>query len=283
MNILGRDGGLELQRDLPEPLILPAAALNSAADYIVVNHPDWWPCDFITVLHSGGSIDAYIFRDPLDRVYLHATQAGAINNTSSSLIDLGALTGALVLCSHASSAQLSALAPLVATTVLYETPLRAYPQVAAAYNALPSTLPWRIPGELRDWKLSISSPTVETGALGDDHSSSDKVVTSGSGSLDFILRSYTGASSFSSVEFLRLVLMVSKGCKTEANFVMKRPTTLQPCSGDSRTNFNGSLYYNALIQFSESSLSVAADDIVNGSANFVITGPARLRTSTEAV
>jgi hypothetical protein len=283
MNILGRGGSLELKRDLPEPLILPTTALGPGGAYLVVNHPNWWPCDFVTLIRNGSSLDAYIFRDPLDRLYFHSTQAGALNNTPASRISLASYTGTLILCSKASSAQLAALTPLLTESVPYETPLRAYPSAAATYNALASLAPWCIPGELRDWKLSTSSPTVETGALGEDHASSDKVVTSGSGSIDFILRSYTGGTSFSSVEFLRMVLMVAKGCKSEAKFIMKRPTTLQPCAGSSLTNFNGSLYYNATILFSESSLSVAADDIVNGSANFVVNGPLHLRTSTEDV
>jgi hypothetical protein len=279
MNLLGRQGGLEFRREAPEPLLLPAAALSVSGSYITVNGPDWWPCDAITVVHGGGSLDAYIYRDPLDRLYFHSTPEGALNNTASSRLSLSSLTaGPLVICGHASAGQLTALSPLLSTTVSYETPIRAYPSVATAYSAAATAQAWVIPADLNKWSLNISSPTVEASAVGDNYSSSEKVIVSGSGSLDFLLRSYTGGSSFSSDELLRLVMMLSRGAKAEAKFIMKRSSALQPCSGDTRTFFNGGLYYSATILLTESSLAVSPDDLLRGSANFVINSPVRLRT-----
>jgi len=279
MNLLGREGGLEFRREAPEPLLLPAAALNVSGSYITVNSPDWWLCDAITVVYGGGSLDAYLYRDPLDRLYLHSTPEGALNNTASSRLSLSGLTaGPLVICARANVGQLTALRPLLSTTVSYETPIRAYPSVATAYSAVATAQSWVIPADLNKWSLNISSPTVETGAVGESHSSSEKVIVSGSGSIDFLVRSYTEDSSLSSADLLRLVMMVSKGAKAEAKFIMKRSSDLQPCSGDTRTYFNGGLYYNASILLTESSLAVSPDELLRGSANFMINSPVRLCT-----
>lgn len=290
MTLLGRNGRLQFQRPLPEPRVLPASARNAGGTTFNLISDDFWATDNVILLGVGTgvqTITGYMHRDVLDRVSIHSTAVGALNNTSATRLSLAAITtGPMVLAHLGSSTQTTALSTFIATATnpTEERPLRAYPSTLSAYNAAatPSAVPWTYQGELRSWTLNLTADAVDTSALGDRFGSAGKAIITGGGTVDFMVRLYAGPAPEDADPLLRYTLLTEQGCNINARFYLKPVTTESdaPCAIAQRTNLAESLYYETSVLFTSSSITVNAEDFVVGSADFVTTGPIRLRSAS---
>lgn len=291
MALLGRNGRLQFQRPLPEPQVLPASARISGGVLFTLIADNFWTTDNVVLIGLGAAnavqvVTGYMHRDVLDRISIHSTQVGSLNDTSATRLDLSAITtGPMVLAHLGSAGQTTALSTFVssAPTVPAEIPLRAFPSTLTAYNAAatPSTVPWSYQGELRSWTLNLNAEAVDTGLIGDKYGSAVKAVVTGSGSVDFLVSLYAGASTEDADALLRYTLLTEYGCDINARFYLKPVTTESDaaCAIAQRTNLAESLYYDTKILFTSSSLTVNAEEMIVGSADFVTTGPIRLRSA----
>lgn len=289
MTLIGRNGVLKFVRQTPEPRVLPSTARNAGGATFNLVSDDYWSPDQVVLLGQGAggaviTITGYMYRDVLDRVSLHSTQTGALNNTSATRLDLSTITtGPMALALLGTGAQTTTLSTFIstATDVTTETGLRAYPTTLTAYLAAgaSATPTWSIAGELRSWTLDIASSSADINVLGDKFSTAVKTVISGSGSMDFLVRLYTGASTSDATPILRLALMTERGSEVSARFYLKPPSTpsTDPCATAIRTELAKALFYETTLLITNTSIDMTADDLVAGSADFVTTGPIRLK------
>lgn len=291
MALLGRNGRLQFQRPLPEPQALPASARISGGVLFTLVTDNYWTTDNVILIGLGAAnaiqvITGFMHRDELDRISIHSTQVGSLNNTSATRLSLAAITtGPMVLAHLGSAGQTTALSTFVSTApaVTAEIPLRAYPSTLTAYSAAatPSTVPWTYQGELRSWTLNLNADAVDTGLIGDKYGSALKAVVTGSGSLDFLVNLYAGTTTEDADALLRYTLLTEYGCDINARFYLKSTTTESDdaCAIAQRTNLAESLYYATQILFTSSSITVNAEEFIVGSADFITTGPIRLRSA----
>lgn len=290
MALLGRNGRLQFQRPLPEPQVLPASARISGGVLFTLIADNFWTTDNVLLIGLGAAnavvvITGYMHRDVLDRISIHSTQVGSLNDTSATRLSLAAITtGPMVLAHLGSAGQTTALSTFVSTgpTVTAEAPLRAFPSTLTAYNAAatPSTVPWAYSGVLRSWTLNLNSDAIDTSLIGDKYGSATKAIVTGSGSLDFLVDLYASATVEDSDALLRYALLVENGCDINARFYLKPATTENEGAYAivQRMNLAESLYYDTRILFTSSSVTMNAEEMVVGSADFVTTGPIRLRS-----
>jgi hypothetical protein len=283
MAYVGNRGPLELQRQFPDPRVLPAEALSGST--VVINSVDWWPADAVTLVHlttggGTGAIAGFLHRDVLDRCSLHSTAPGALNNDDATRLSLSAVAaGPMVVAMTGSAGQTTALRSFLAALTpapTTERGLRSYPEDLAAYRAGgPSLSPWRFQGQLRNWRLELNAREADTSAIGERFGSSVKAAVTGGGTFDFLIHLYA-ADDWDSGSLMRLLLMLDHGCVGRARFYLKPLTEGAICAGTVRRDFASSLFYRSDIQIVQQSVEVKADDIVEGSANFATTGPVRL-------
>lgn len=94
MPILGRYGRIELRRQVPEPVILPASALDwPRKEWISALIEPVWPTDRMVLVYQSvaGLIDfiiGYAYHDESGKLYLHSQKTSALNNTKETRIHL---------------------------------------------------------------------------------------------------------------------------------------------------------------------------------------------------
>lgn len=280
MAYIGNKGIVKFQRSAPEPVVVPAAAVIKASNYVTVNYDDWLLAEQVTLVHLGGTLQGYVFRDELDRIYLHSTRAGALANTVGTRLSFSAVdvTKPVILAANANSNQIQVLSTLVAslTAATSETPLRAWPASASSYKAAATANPLTVQGDLRRWEFSRSAPEVDTSALGDRFGTAIKSVITGSGSFDFLVNFYWDNTEADVDRLLRAVQLTDEGSVATTRFYLKQTTAAAQCADSSRTLVTSALYFKSSILITASSINVSAEDLIAGSANFVTTGPIRL-------
>lgn len=284
MAYLGNSGFLKLKRTAPDPIVVPASAVNVVNNYVTVNYDDWLLTEDVHLIYAGGFVNGYAHRDTLDRIYLHSTVQGALSNSNDTrltLIDVS-VDSPIILAASINASQRSALETFATTltSVTTERRLRAWPQITSTIRSLATVNPWQLQGELKSWQLTRSAPEIDTTALGDEFSSAIKAVVSGSGSFDFLIDLYSSTNQSDVDPLLRLVHLTERGSTAEARFYLKGQTSYETCAGlpDQRTRVNQSVFFYSQILITECSVEVGAEDMVAGSANFVTTGPIRLLT-----
>lgn len=94
MPILGRYGRIELQRKPPEPLILPALALDwPNRRWISAQIEPLWPTDYMVLVYRSKTgttdfITGYVYHDESGKIFLHSSKGGSLNNTEATRINL---------------------------------------------------------------------------------------------------------------------------------------------------------------------------------------------------
>lgn len=282
MAYLGKDGIIQLQRSAPEPVVVPANAVSVAGNYVTVDYDDWFLAEEVSLIHTSGTLTGFAHRDQLDRIYLHTTREGALSNDVGTRKSFSAVSVSkpVVLVANANVAQLSTLTTFQATltTLSQEKRLRGWPTTNATFKSQAAVNPWNLQGQLRSWDLSRSAPEIETGSLGDKFTTSIKSVVSGSGTLDFVIDLYSRENTNDVDPLLRLVQLTEQGSTAKVKLYLKRQTSAVACINTSpaTTPVGTSIYFSATILLTNSSVNLAADNLVAGSANFVTTGPIRL-------
>lgn len=282
MAYLGRDGVLKLQRNPPDPIVVPVSAINKASNYITVDYDDWLLAEYACLIHSSGYIEGFIYRDTLDRIYFHTTREGALSNSASTRISFTpiALTRAVVIAVNINTTQRSTLITFQSTvaTQTYERTLRGWPTVKSTFIGQATANPWTLQGEIKNWELSRSAADIDTGCLGEKFTSTVKSTLSGSGKIDFLVSLYTRENYNDVDPLLRLVNLVEEGSTALVKFYLKKQSapSVDIDSWGTTVTTTSSLFFLANILITSSSVSVAAEDLIYGSAGFVTSGPIRL-------
>lgn len=292
MTYTGIDGDLEFSRDFPEPALLPNSAVAVDKATITVNSSNFWLTDEVVLVYIGPGgvthVEGFLHRDVLDRISIHSTAAGGLNNTVSTRVSFTNIEdGLIVLALKGTPEQTTFLRNWVSsnnsTIVLdRERTLRRYAAALVGYRAAGtnSTI-WRFQGGIRKWTLNTRATAVSTSALGEKFGTSTKGIVTGSGSLDFLLKLNAGIPRDNSLAILRLALMFDSGATAQARFYLKKETILNesPCSVATGVQMASALYYAARILVTDQAISVDPEDLIAGSANFEATGPIRLGSS----
>jgi hypothetical protein len=297
MPLLGRQGIIEFRRELPSPAVLPASALDKPNKQFLVNNDNFWPCDPVIVVGSvnglQSTLNGFYSKDTLDRASIHTTIQGAANNDPATRISLNAFQqkSLVVLLNNHSCQTLAALkfynSEILASNYLgtEETTLADWPTNEDAYYAAgPRFAEWKIVAWMRGWNLSTSAPAVDVSSLGEKFSEAVKSVVSGSGSLDFIIDLFGSSTEHSPEALLRIAMMTERGATGNARFYLNKDDPNDTDSYTERMNNRSlvrtSVYYNANILFTNAAVDVSSDSLVQGSADFVTTGPIRLGAET---
>lgn len=281
MAYLGYSGIVMFQRIQPEPVVIPASAVNKSNHYINVNYDDWLLAEFAYLFHNTGTISGYVHRDALDRIYFHSNRDGALENSVATRISLTGVdvTKPVIIAATPSAAQILQLTSfqVTLTTITAERRLRAWPADWNAYKAAAEASPYQVQGELKRWQFSRNAPEVDISAIGDRFSTFTKATVSGSGTMDFIVRFY-GSDIQKDIDYmLKLVQLTEHGCIGKARFYLKQATV--EANDYVGSPVSAALYFDASILITTSAIDVDNSDVVLGSASFVTTGPIRLLSS----
>ena len=292
MTYLGREGDLEFSRDFPEPVLIPNTAVAVDKATITINSSNFWLVDEVVLVYiaDGGvtHVEGFLHRDVLDRISIHSTAAGGLNNTILTRVSFTNINeGLIVLALKGSTAQTTFLRNWVSSnnssiTLDRERTLRRYASALVSYRAAgTNSTVWRYQGGIQSWSLNPSSSAVSTSALGENYGSSTKGIVTGTGSLDFLLKLNTGITRDNSLAILRLILMFDSGATAQTRFYLKKATTLNesPCSIAAGVELSSALYYSARILVTDQAIRVTAEDFIAGSVSFSTTGPIRLGSS----
>lgn len=281
MAYLGYSGIVTLQRTQPEPVVVPASAVNKTSGYVTVNYDDWLFAEQVYLIYSGGSLSGYIHRDSLDRIYFHQNIDGALSNATATRISLSSVnvTKPVILVCNSNSNQRSTLSSFVSSlsTVTSETRLRAWPAIWNTFQSQATDNDFKIQGELRRWDFSRNAAEVDVGVIGEKFGSYIKATVTGSGTMDFIVNLYNSENQNDVDPLLRLVQLADQGSTGKARFYMKQQTIEADANGYSPVT--SSLFFQTSILLTTCAISVDNSDIVTGSASFVTTGPIRLLSS----
>jgi hypothetical protein len=282
MSYLGNKGVVQMRRAAPEPVVVPASAVSIAGNSVVVDYDDWLLGEQLYLIHTTGNLVGFIHRDQLNRIYIHSTRVGALQNSTATRLSFASVntTKPVILAASINAAQLTQLAAFQTslTSITYERRLRGWPSTFAAFQTAATANPWLLQGELQSWKLARSSPEIDVGALGDKFASVIKSVVSGSGTLDFLIKLYDRLNYTDVDPLLRLTQLTEQGSVATVKLYLKPAG-----SGGVRTDFTGTtsyisaaLYFYADIVLTNCAVEMTSTELAKGSANFVTTGPIRL-------
>lgn len=292
MTYLGHEGDLEFSRDFPEPVLIPNTAVAVDKATITVSSSNFWLVDEVVLVYIGPGgvthVEGFLHRDILDRITIHTTPAGALNNTVLTRVSFTNIEeGLIALALKGTPEQTTFLRNWVSSnnsTIILdrERTLRKYASALAGFRAAGtnSTL-WRYQGGIQSWSLNPSSPAISTSALGETFGSNIKGIVTGTGSLDFLLKLNTGIERDNSLALLRLILMFDSGATAQSRFYLKKETVLNesPCSIAAGVELSSALYYAARILVTDQAIRVTPEDFIAGSLSFATTGRIRLGSS----
>ena len=136
---------------------------------------------------------------------------------------------------------------------------------------------WECVADLREWSLDLSAPEVDTTAVAEKFGNAVKSLVSGGGSTEFFIdRKCFSDGMTNGMTLMQLLLMTEQGCKASAKFyVLQRPGDcgVDECSG----LINGDLYYETDLLITQTAVNMRPTELVVGTAQFVSTGPIKLK------
>lgn len=243
------------------------------------------------------AVDAFISRDEFDRVFLYTNALGALNEGYTFRIPFHNVDARTLLIALFNGTAGFKTALLSASAAINALPLASLPseefslQAAVTLPELVSTANaeplWRIQGDLQSWALDIDASALDTSAVGDTYGDAIKAMVRGAGSLQFLVERRLSSTMADALTLLRLVLLTQQGSKAQAKFYLYKNRDQRLCVNAGEILPEGSLYYLCDILLSNSKVSTSAEDLINGSTDFVVVGEPKLRatgfTSPETV
>lgn len=284
MTLTGREGTVQFTRTYPDPVVLPPSALDTANNRFSIVSDAFWPGDAVTLVHSGGTRAGFVWRDTLDRITLHTTAAGALDNTVGTRVSLAGIpAGPSILCLTGPAGATTVLTTLYTrlNSIIQETSLQAYPAAYSDYvAAVGSSTLWGLQGHLQKWNLKLGGAVTDVGALGERFGSSIKAAITGSVTFDFLLNFMENSNGAHDIDIiLRMALMIEDAARGRGRFYLKQRTQPRTATIDGNTIvfLPGAVYYESDLLMIDTSIDTAADDFIKGSATAVTLGPVRLR------
>ena len=137
---------------------------------------------------------------------------------------------------------------------------------------------WTCVMDLREWTLQLDAPSVDTTSVAEKFGTAVKSLVSGGGSTEFFVeRQCLTNIEADSNTLMKLLFMTEGGCNADARFYM---IDREGCGYDCNGLIKGELYYEAHILITGTAINVRPTEMIAGTANFVTTGPIRLREAS---
>lgn len=290
MGLKGVHGLIDLRQEPIAPILIPVANNFAASGYFVVDADLLGlgdPVRLYAYPSGGPGIDTagYYHKDELDRVYLHSSLYGAINNEPSTQIDLSVFAGErLALAiegSGGANSEVEVFLSLASPFTLEDT-LESFPVSMAAYLASDPTTTergWKQQGQLTGWRLSPEARIEDTSLVGALHADAMKVGMSGSGTLDFKVNLFGSSIEHSIETLLRMSLMQERGYRADARFMLRQFASedMALSTANSRMMLGKALWLETTILITAMPIDVRADSLIEGSADFTVVAPIRPR------
>lgn len=231
-------------------------------------------------------ISAYIYRDPLDRIRIYSTQIDAFNNTGVNEILIKKVdSGNFVITPYSTFSGYQAAVNTTATAIfpleLDEdeqrlSDLTTLPAAFAEASSSPEARGWLFQGSLKEWALDIDASKLDMTSIGETFGEATKALVRGAGSMTFLFDHTAVAQAQDPLALLRLVLLTQDGSRAAAKFYLMKDRI----GSSSGSIIGGTIYYETTILLSGCRMNLRATDLVEGSADFVVTGEIALRAQS---
>lgn len=280
----GNSGFIKLHRSQPEPIILPPSTVDVANNRFTLTTDDYWDTDYVTLLTANTTIKGYLYQDELDRFRLFPTAETALNKLGAS-VDLAALsTDIVILIYESTETQETILTSLAGTltSILKPTPLRKYEITYASFYTNP-VKQYKFLANIEKYSLNRSAKSVDLSVLGEKYTRAATAAISGSGDIEALVNMNYTNLAYDSKPLLNLLQVLDTPLEHSSMFFLRSNSTDTVEESDilqcgSQTYGLGELYYDASIVFTGIATSVDPDNILRLAADFITTGPIRLRS-----
>lgn len=242
----------------------------------------------------------YIYRDQLDRLSFYSNQVDALNGVVNNRIQLHKVDfGEMIISASGFAEYENAAATCVVEAGEYRfSDAQDSSSLASICDSSPSygsaeydnadLYPrsyvdagsggsmWMIQCGLSDWTLNLSSPEVDTTAVGERFGESIKSVITGGGTMDFLVERERATDESDSTFLMQLLLMAEKGSKADAELWMIQSDQ----ASQSNNLLPGGLYYKTSLLVTSIAINVRASNLIVGSLNYVTVGDIALKMGT---
>ena len=249
--------------------------------------------------------DYWVHIDNLGRVSFYTSRCNALAGCPDNRVELGAVGGNVTIAPYGSLEYLNAVwlcvdafgeyrfsdgvDSITLVSICEDPPLYQIPEAnpnteAFAYdnaNLLPrgeqtGAAPyWQCVVNLREWSLQLDAPSVDTTSVSEKFGEAVKSLVSGGGSTEFFVdRMCLDDLQADSNMLLKLLFMTENGCNADARFYL---IDREGCGYDCNGLLKGEPFYEAHILITGTAVNVRPTEMIAGTAQFVTTGPIRLR------
>jgi hypothetical protein len=244
--------------------------------------------DFYVTAAAAGletSKEVFVHRDVLDRVSFYRSARQAVNGRSADRIPIENLDfGAMIVAPDGP-------APYRQQLIALSDDLNDYAGAEQLLiDALDSQLVpppvsqgFKLQAWLEEWSLRLSGNEVDATPLGEKFGDSVKALITGGGTLNCLLEHSYKRDEQDSTALMQLLFFLEKGCKSKAHFYMSKDRELGEVDqlGEPGYTYGGSIYYEAEIIITTSSVNTRADGVIALTCDFVTTGEIALRMGTD--
>lgn len=227
----------------------------------------------------------WIHRDQLDRLTFYESLEDAMDGDPAQRILFFPVDfGLLLLAPVGSTGYAGRLAPAEAAIAALRLPEGTSEQRLEQLTdaALPEpvgaddTRPWRFLAEMEEWTLELDANEASTTAVGERFSESTRTLISGSGTLNFHISRTESGDELDSTFLARLLLLLEKGGKAEANFNLTKRAGSYTVTQGFRRLPTADTRYNASLLLVATAVNTRADDVIRGTARFATVGPVKM-------
>lgn len=284
-------GVLKIKRYQQVPIFVPSSYYTTGI--IRAEGNTWITGDKLTAIYTDGtSIQTQVgfaSLDELDRIRLHTTPEGALNDTVSTRLNITNKEAgtSIILTNEPNSTQLTLLSnflnlnPMAPVATGYDNSIKYklthIPSVYRAFKNAESAPIWELQGTIEKWVLETSAPVADINRLGEFFGRGTKSVVTGSGTINFIFDYTSNPITSSIAPVLQLVFMTENTALAEAKFYIKSTTEGGFCVNSSIAYMTSPIYIETSILLNNVAIDMSSDVIAKGSANFTVNGPIRKR------
>lgn len=234
-------------------------------------NPGFWETSATTGFDQ--LLDAYVYRDQLDRITFYTSEGAAINRNPEELIAFSNVDyKSLLIAPYSSSEDYQIAFEALGQFMYEEMPQREervsnyidIPEDMLNISQDPEQRGWSILVSCREWTLQTDPTVLDSTAIGEDFGDSVKDVVRGSGSFNgFIPVSNPDSSKFDARGFIRLMLMTETGSKARVRLRVQDQKT-GGCENED------AVWIEADILLGPGEISASVDEAVTYSSQFIV-------------
>lgn len=241
------------------------------------------------VSDSSLTLSGYLGRDQLDRVKLYADESGAhLSDPQSELTLYSVFTGGMLMTPYSDTEGFINNLPELLDSVRRAQPITkerfvdshtVLPEaVATAYNN-PAIDSWNFVASTESWSIELSALKLDMTAIGECFGQYTKAVAEGAGTMRFLIEPKWKSETYGVEALLHLVLMTQQdGSKAKSRFYVYN----NPPEREGGVQHK-SLAYVCSTLLSNVNLTVEAENLIRGTADFVIIGKPKIELRSQPV